>query len=99
MSLPVNSLFFSRGAELADPTGLLRGTRKGIRHIVLTDIALFDDPAVEALIAESLARATPPIDPAKPGRLIVKSVSADSGRAGRAFDPATNITPSPLSLH
>jgi hypothetical protein len=70
------SLFFARGTELPDPGGLLQGTGKGIRHIVLKDMALFDDPAVEALIAESLVRATPPIDPAKPGRLIVKSVSA-----------------------
>jgi len=70
------SLFFARGTELSDPHKLLQGTGKGIRHIVLKDIALFDDPAVEALIAESLARATPPIDPSKPGRLIVKSVSA-----------------------
>lgn len=70
------SLFFARGTELPDPHGLLRGTGKGIRHIVLKDVALFDDPAVEALIAEALKRATPPIDPAGPGRLIVKSVSA-----------------------
>ena len=70
------SLFFSRGAELPDPEGLLEGSGKAIRHIVLKDMALYDNPAVEALIAEALARATPPIDPAGPGRLIVKSISA-----------------------
>jgi hypothetical protein len=70
------SLFFARGVELPDPDGLLQGTGRGIRHIVLKDIALFDNPAVEALIAAALARATPPIDPAKPGKLIVKSISA-----------------------
>ena len=70
------SLFFARGVELPDPEGLLRGSGKSIRHIMLKDIALFDHPAVEALIAEGLARATPPIDQAKPGKLIVKSVSA-----------------------
>ena len=70
------SLFFSRGTELSDPRKMLQGTGKGIRHIVLKDMVLFDDPAVEALIAESLARAAPPIDPNQPGRLIVKSVSA-----------------------
>ena len=70
------SLFFSRGTALSDPRKLLQGTGKGIRHIVLKDMALLDDPAVEALIAESLSRATPPIDPTQPGRLIVKSVSA-----------------------
>jgi hypothetical protein len=70
------SLFFARGAELPDPRGLLRGSGKSIRHIVLKDIAVFDDPAVEALIAEALKLAVPPIDPAQPGRLVVKSVSA-----------------------
>ncbi len=70
------SLFFARGVELPDPGRLLRGTGRGIRHIVLKDIALLDKPAVEALIAEALARATPPIDQSKPGRLAIKSVSA-----------------------
>jgi hypothetical protein len=70
------SLFFARGAELSDPLGLLQGAGKGIRHIVLTDIALFDNPGVEALIAQALDLATPPIAPNRPGRLIVKSVSA-----------------------
>jgi hypothetical protein len=71
------SLFFARGVELPDPEGLLQGTGKGIRHIVLKDIALFDNPAVQALVAEALARATPPIDQTKPAKLIVKSVSAN----------------------
>jgi len=70
------SLFFARGPELPDPHGLLQGSGNTVRHIVLKDIALFDDPAVEALIAEGLARATPPIDPTQPGRIVIKSVSA-----------------------
>lgn len=70
------SLFFARGIELPDPEGLLQGTGKGIRHIVLKDIALFDTPGVQALIAEALARATPPIDQTKPGKLVIKSISA-----------------------
>lgn len=70
------SLFFARGLDLADPAGLLQGTGSKVRHIVLRDIALFDDPEVEALIAQALSRADPPIDPSRDGRLIVKSVSA-----------------------
>lgn len=70
------SLFFARGPELSDPQGLLQGSGSTVRHIVLTDLALFDDPAVDALIAEGLARATPPIDPSQPGRIVIKSVSA-----------------------
>jgi hypothetical protein len=70
------SLFFSGGARLPDPQGLLKGSGGALRHIVLKDMALFDDPAVEALIAEALARADPPIDPVQPRRLIIKSISA-----------------------
>ena len=70
------SLFFARGAELPDPDKLLKGEGTSIRHIVLTDIALFDTPAVQALIAEAMARATPPVDQSRPGKTIVKSVSA-----------------------
>jgi hypothetical protein len=70
------SLFFSYGFALDDPQKLLQGSGRHIRHIVLNDIALFDDPALEAMIAQSLALATPPIDPSKPGRLIMKSTSA-----------------------
>ncbi len=70
------SLFFSWGAVLPDPKGLLKGSGKSIRHIVLKDASLIASPDVEALIAEALALATTPIDPDQPGRLIVKSVSA-----------------------
>lgn len=70
------SLFFARGPELPDPLGLLQGSGNTVRHIVLKDIALFDTPGVETLIAEALARAAPPIDPTQPARLIVKSISA-----------------------
>jgi hypothetical protein len=70
------SLFFARGKELPDPQGLLQGNGNAMRHIVLKDIALFDTDGLEALIALSLARAMPPIDPAQPRRLIIKSVAA-----------------------
>jgi hypothetical protein len=70
------SLFFARGTDLPDPDGLLQGAGTAIRHIVLKDMSLFDHPGVEALIAEALLRADPPIDAAIPGRLIIKSVSA-----------------------
>jgi len=70
------SLFFFGGPSLPDPLGLLKGSGTTVRHIVLKDLALFDSPGVQALISEGLARATPPIDPAQPGRLVVKSVSA-----------------------
>jgi hypothetical protein len=70
------SLFFARGKELPDPQGLLQGSGNTMRHIVLEDIGLFDTEGVETLIALSLSRADPPIDPTQPRRLIIKSVSA-----------------------
>jgi hypothetical protein len=69
------SLFFARGTELDDPLGLLRGTGSRVRHIVLTDIALLKSEGVEALMADGLARAVPPIDPAQPGCVIIKMIS------------------------
>ena len=70
------SLFFARGRELPDPQNLLQGTGNTMRHIVLKDIGLFDTSGVEALIAEALALAAPPIDPAQERRLIIRSISA-----------------------
>ena len=70
------SLFFARGVELPDPEGLLQGAGEGIRHIVLKDIALFDNPAVQGLIAEALARAHRQSIKSNPGKLVIKSVSA-----------------------
>lgn len=69
------SLFFFKGVLLDDPAGLLRGDGSVVRHIRLHDVASFDRPEVEALIAAQLDLAEPPLDPAARGRLIVKSVS------------------------
>ena len=70
------SLFFFCGPDLPDPYKLLKGTGNTVRPIVLKDMALFDSRPVQALIAEALKRARPPIDPAQPSRLIIKLVSA-----------------------
>lgn len=70
------TLCFLRGVDLADPHGLLRGDGSRVRHVRLHRPEDFDDPRIDALIAEALAKAEPPIDPHAPQRLIVKSVSA-----------------------
>ena len=71
------SLFFLRnGPGLPDPHGLLKGSGKQARHLVLNDAADLDRPEVQALIAEALQRAAKPLDPSAPGRLVLKSVSA-----------------------
>jgi hypothetical protein len=70
------SLFFFEGASLPDPDKRLRGSGKAVRHVVLVDATVIEEPAVRALIAAALARADPPIDPRARRRLVIKSVSA-----------------------
>jgi hypothetical protein len=50
----VNVGFF-RGAELADPAGLLQGTGKFMRHVKLRPDRPLDSPALEALIETAYA--------------------------------------------
>ena len=69
------TLCFLRGIGLPDPHRLLQGAGSQVRHIRL-GAGTLDDPRVEALIAEAVARSEPPFDAAAPQRLIVKSVSA-----------------------
>jgi hypothetical protein len=69
------NLFFMYGTALDDPHALLAGAGGRIRHVPKVTEASLDDPRVDALIAQALAFAEPPIDPAAPQRLIVKSVS------------------------
>jgi hypothetical protein len=69
------NLFFMYGKALDDPHGLLQGAGSQVRHVPKVTEASLDDPRVDALIALALDRAEPPIDPAAPQRLIVKSVS------------------------
>jgi len=44
------NLAFYRGADLADPAGMLRGTGKAMRHMPLTKLDQVDQPAVRALL-------------------------------------------------
>jgi hypothetical protein len=73
---PHASLFFLQGAKLPDPTKRLRGHGNVVRHIVLEDLTLFDEPDVRALLDAALARAKIPLDPKQKRRLLIKSVSA-----------------------
>ena len=56
------SLFFTQGAALDDPKGLLKGEGSRIRHVVLGGPQSLDDPDVRALMAQALSMADPPID-------------------------------------
>jgi hypothetical protein len=70
------NLFFLQGATLPDPEGLLNGSGSRVRHVRLHDEAPLDDPRIQALIAEAIARAEPPFDPAAPQRLVIKMALA-----------------------
>ena len=70
------TLCFLRGVRLPDPHDILKGSGSRVRHVQLHSAEAFDDPGVRDLIAAALAQAEPPIDPAKPHELIIKSISA-----------------------
>jgi hypothetical protein len=70
------SLFFLQGARLPDPDKVLRGTGNKVRHIVLTETAVLDTPAVKTLMTLALASAKRPLDPKQRRQLIIKSISA-----------------------
>jgi Domain of unknown function (DU1801) len=48
------SLFFSKGAGLSDPKGLLEGTGSTYRHIVVSSAEDLDKPAITDLIDRAL---------------------------------------------
>jgi len=70
------SLFFFRGANLADPDKLLKGNGRQARHIVLENVAILDDRRVRALMARALDQAGARLTGTGPGRVVIKSVSA-----------------------
>lgn len=70
------SLFFLRGVGLPDPEGLLRGSGGQVRHIVLKQAEMLEDPRIRALMEEALLRAPTPLDPDEPHRVVIKSISA-----------------------
>jgi hypothetical protein len=70
------TLFFLQGAGLPDPRRILKGSGKVVRHIVLASAADLDQPAIQDLMGQALKRAEAGIDPAAPGRLVIRSVSA-----------------------
>jgi len=70
------SLCFVWGRDLPDPHGLLEGGGNQVRFVGLPNVEVLDDPRVDALIAEAVARSEPPFDPTAEQRLVIRSVSA-----------------------
>jgi hypothetical protein len=69
------TLFFAGGAKLPDPTKRLRGSGTSIRHVVLEDDTVLDQPDVRALIEAAWTRAKVPIDPKQRRRLVIRSIA------------------------
>jgi len=70
------ALCFLQGAGLADPHELLRGSGTVARHLPLARADDLERPEVQDLVARALAGARTPLDPTRPGRLVIRSVSA-----------------------
>ena len=70
------SICFLTGVGLPDPSGLLQGDGKQVRHIRLSGPETIDDPAVQSLMRLALDRAGDPINPSRDTMLVIKSISA-----------------------
>jgi len=70
------SLFFLQAKGLRDPDGLLQGSGRVVRHLVLQRPDDLDLPAVRDLMEQALESAKVGLDPKAPRRLVIKSVSA-----------------------
>jgi hypothetical protein len=71
------TLCFLKGAKLADPRKLLRGSGSTVRNVRLRSVADLDDPYISDLIEDSIRAASPGFAGAgTPPRTIIKSVSA-----------------------
>ena len=68
--------FLQRGADLPDPSRLLRGSGKVVRNVPLGTVDDLDRPEVRALIEAALGLAVIPMDSSVEGALVIASVSA-----------------------
>jgi len=67
---------FLRGASLADPARILRGSGNQTRSIRLESANVLVRPEVEALIAAAVTQSRAPLPASGRGKLIIRSVSA-----------------------
>jgi hypothetical protein len=70
------SLFFAKGVGLPDPHQRLSGSGNVVRHVVLTQIGVLDDPQIRELMQLALARAGVSLQKGKAGAIVIKSISA-----------------------
>jgi len=88
------SMFFMHGTSLPDPTEMLTGSGKGIRHVVVDDLALLSRRPFRALLRAALERAEPPIDPHAKHAIVIKSISKKQ-RPRRPSGPTRTAAPRP----
>ena len=69
------TLVFIWGVGLFDPDKLLRGGGNQVRHIRLDGPETLDDPAVQALMTEAIARSARPFDDTQPGRMVIRAIA------------------------
>ena len=98
------SLFFLQGAHLPDPEGLLRGSGKIVRHLVLQSADDLEIPAIRLLISTALEQAGVPIHDSTESRVIIKSISEKQrprrpairkGSVKKAAQPTASDTDTP----
>jgi hypothetical protein len=70
------SLFLLKGARLPDPHRRLSGSGNVVRHVVLTDLEVLDDPQIRELMQRALDRCGASLQAGKPGAIVIKSISA-----------------------
>jgi hypothetical protein len=82
-------LFFANGPRLSksDPSRLLQGRGKMVRHVVLNAVADFDRAEIEALMAAALKLAKLRLDP-NAKRAVILRADAQKQRARRAAKAA-----------
>ena len=88
------NLFFAGGALLSksDPSGLLQGRGKAVRHVVLDSVADFDRAEIEVLIAAALKLAKLRLDASAKGSVIIKAAAQKQRmrRARKAARPTSS---------
>jgi hypothetical protein len=69
------NLYFLYGRSLADPKGILQGSGNQGAFVRVDRLTVFDDPDVDALINQAVAKTKPPLAKQGGGYTIVKSIS------------------------
>jgi hypothetical protein len=85
------SLFFLQAQGLPDPAGVLKGSGKVVKYVVLPSPDALDQPEIQVLMNEAAARARVPFDPQNVHRLIIKSISPKQRPRRPATETASRI--------